>query len=238
MSVKLLAVKLSSKLPDKIAVPLSNFVVKNIIKRYANLKIEGYENIKNLNEPVIYICNHLSNADGLILNEVLKEKDVTFIAGVKLSKDPLTNFGMRIVKSISIKPNTADKEALSKIVKTVKHGDSILIFPEGTRSRTGSMIEAKKGILLMARLTGAKLVPIGLSGTEKLLPISKSENMSSEKFNRADVKINIGMPFSIPTREGKEDKEVYEERTLNFLMTQISKLLPKEYRGVYSDEQN
>lgn len=238
MSVKVWAAKLSNKLPDKIAGPLSSFVVNKIIKKYANLNIKGYENIDNLGESVIFICNHLSNADGLVLNKALERKNVTFIAGVKLSKDPFTNIGMRVVKTIVIKPNTADKEALTAIVKTVKGGNSILIFPEGTRSRSGSMIKGKKGILLIAKLTGAKLVPIGLSGTEEMMPISKSEDMSSEKFKNADISINIGEPFTIPKREDKEDKELYEERALNFLMSKIAELLPEKYRGVYSNEEN
>lgn len=49
-----------------------------------------------------------------------------------------------MVKNIAVKPNTADKEAITTMIKTVKNGENILIFPEGTRSRTGAMIEGKR----------------------------------------------------------------------------------------------
>ena len=96
-----------------------------------------------------------------------------------------------MVKTVNIKPNSADKEAITKIVKMVRGGENLLIFPEGTRSRTGAMIEGKKGRLLIARLTKAEIVPIGMTGTEKLLPIAKDDDMGGEKFNYADVNIKI-----------------------------------------------
>jgi 1-acyl-sn-glycerol-3-phosphate acyltransferase len=94
----------------------------------------------------------LSNADGLVLNRVLRLTDPTFVAGVKLSENSVTNIGMNVVKTTHIVPDSADHEGLKKIIRLVKSGENILIFPEGTRSRTGSMIKAKKGILLIARL--------------------------------------------------------------------------------------
>ncbi len=66
---------------------------------------------------------------------------------------------INVIKTTNIIPNTADKEGFKKIIKLVKQGERLLIFPEGTRSRVGSLLEAK--------MTGA---PIGLNGTEKLLP--------------------------------------------------------------------
>lgn len=106
----------------------------------------------------IFICNHLSNSDGLVLNRALKEIDPTFVAGVKLSNNTVTSIGVNVMKTTNIKPNTADKEGLKKIIKLVKQGASLLIFPEGTRSRVSSLIEAKKGIFLIAKMTGAPIV--------------------------------------------------------------------------------
>jgi len=114
------------------------------------------------------------------LNKVLKEIDPTFVAGVKLSDNALTSLGVNVIKTTNIIPNTADKEGLKKIIKIVRRGESILIFPEGTRSRVGSLIEAKKGIILIARMTGAPIIPLGLYGTEKLLPISQEGDIYGE----------------------------------------------------------
>ncbi|CAM2753277.1 lysophospholipid acyltransferase family protein [Hathewaya histolytica] len=226
--------KLISILPEGIVHFLARKVVDKNINKYANIKINGLENLKGIKTPTIFICNHLSNSDGLILGKVLKDFDPTFVAGIKLSNDPTTNLAIGIHKTTTIKPNTADKEGLKNIMNLIKEGENIIIFPEGTRSRTGKMIQAKKGILLISKLTKAPIVPIGLYGTEKLLPINKEGDMSSEKFNYADVNISIGKQFFMPKKESDEDKKVYEERAINEIMYSIAELIPEEYRGVYS----
>ena len=227
-------VKVMNILPESIVVKITKILVNKFIRKYANIKIEGFEEIKNTKGPIIFICNHLSNADGLILDKILKDNyDPTFVAGIKLSNDPITKFGTMMIKNVGIKPNSADKEAITKIVKLVKGGENLMIFPEGTRSRTGAMIEGKKGILLIARLTKAIIVPIGMTGTEILLPINMSGDMGGEKFNYADININFGTPISLPKKDKDEDKHEYDERCMEYIMKSIANLLPESYKGVY-----
>ncbi|MDZ7548803.1 lysophospholipid acyltransferase family protein, partial [Clostridium perfringens] len=107
------------------------------------------------------------------------------------------------------------------------------IFPEGTRSRVGSMIEGKKGILLIVRLTKAQIIPIGMYGTEILLPINKDGDMGGEKFNYADVNIKFGEPIELPLKEKDEDKHAFDERSMLYIMKSIANLLPEKYRGIY-----
>ena len=227
-------VKIIDMLPDALIIKVAKMIVNKYFKKYANIKIDGFENIDKSNKTKIFICNHLSNADGLILDKILREKyDPTFVAGVKLSNDPVTKYGMMMVKNVAIKPNSADKEAITNIVKLVRGGENLVIFPEGTRSRTGSMIEGKKGILLIARLTKADIIPIGMTGTEVLLPINEDGDMAGEQFNYADVNIKVGDPITLPTKEKDEDKHAYDDRCMEYIMKSIANLLPEKYRGVY-----
>lgn len=229
-----ITVKIIGMLPEGFVIKVAKSIANGYIKKYANIKVEGLDNIDKVKKPRIFICNHLSNSDGLILAKILKEKsDPTFVAGVKLSNDPITNLGTKIVKHIGIKPNSADKEAITNIVKALKGGEDILIFPEGTRSRTGGLIEGKKGILLFARMSKAEIIPIGISGTDKLLPISKDGDMGGEKWHHADVTIKIGEKVQFPSKEKDEDRHAYEDRCMDTLMRSIAKLLPESYRGVY-----
>lgn len=226
--------KIINFMPEKISVPLSKKIMGNYISKYASIKVEGAQNIKSLKAPIIFICNHLSNADGLVLNEVLKEKDPTFIAGLKLTNDPFTSIGMKVVKSIKIKPNSADKEAITLAIKTLKNGNNLMIFPEGTRSRTGALIKAKKGVILIAKMSKATIVPIGMTGTEKLLPINTNGEMNKEKFHHSNIDIKIGQPISLPEKSEGEDRHEYDDRCLDHIMYEIARLLPKEYKGEYS----
>lgn len=225
--------KLINILPKKFANIISNKIFDGYLKRYAKITVIGAENLKEIQKPTIIVCNHLSNSDGLILSRVLKEIDPTFVAGVKLSNNVVTSVGVHMLKTTNIKPNSVDKEGIKNIIKLVKQGESLLIFPEGTRSRVGSLIEAKKGILLIAGMTGAPIIPIGLSGTELLLPINKEGDMGAETFRNAEVTINIGKQFDLLKREKEQDKKEYEDIMTTFVMKKIAELLPDRYKGVY-----
>lgn len=118
------------RLPDSIFKPIAGKLIGGCLNKYADLNVYGLDKIKKEEGPFIFIGNHLSNADGLVLDKVLqKEYDPYFIAGVKLNDEALTNIGTRLVKNIKIKPNSADRESLSKIVKAVKGGENISYFP-------------------------------------------------------------------------------------------------------------
>ncbi len=224
--------RLIGMLPDSLIKFLANKILYGYIKKYANIKVKGWENLDGIQKPMLFICNHLSNSDALVLNTAFKEQDLAFVAGVKLTGNVLTNLGMHITKTINIKPNAADKDAISNVVKHLKAGNNVLIFPEGTRSRTGGMIEAKKGIVLIQRLSKATVIPVGMSGTDKLLPIN-DKDMALEDFSYADVTVNIGKPVQIPPKGKEEDRREYDDRVLSIMMKSIAELLPESYRGVY-----
>lgn len=221
-----------SKAPSFIVKPSVRGLVKVFLNKYANIIVHNPQNLDNIEGPVIFISNHLSNADGLVLNRVLKKHNPYFVAGVKLGSNSFSKLGLDAVNVIPIKANSADVEALKKCIEAIKEKKNILIFPEGTRSRDGAMIEGKKGIVLIARKANVPIVPIAMWGTEKLMPID-DKNMENEFFEYADVNISVGESFTLPRFNKEESKEVYSDKCLSLIMNSIANQLPEDYKGVY-----
>lgn len=84
--------KIINILPNKFVTYISKKMVNKYLKKYASINIQGSENLKGLKTPTIFICNHLSNSDGLVLDKALKEIDPTFVAGIKLSNNATEGF--------------------------------------------------------------------------------------------------------------------------------------------------
>lgn len=219
-------------LPKNLRISLTRKLIDKFLDTYSEIEVINKEIVeKRRGIPTIYIGNHLSNVDGVLLNRLLKDNDVAFMAGVKLSKNLVTNLVLDTVRTIHITPNTADKKAIKEALKYLKNNGSIFIFPEGTRSRTGSMIKAKKGFILLSKMSKAQFVPIALEGTEELLPIS-SDSMSKENFNHSKVRVTFGEPFSLPEKT-EDNKGIWTELATEYSMKKIAELLSPKYRGVY-----
>lgn len=218
-------------LPESIIRYIGRRASEYLLNKYAKLEVTGSEHLdERIGRPTIFIANHLSNVDGIVLNKVLVKNNVTFIAGRKLSTNPLTSLFLKIVKHILINPDSADKKAIKKALCALNMGESILIFPEGTRSRSGSMLRGKKGFLLLARLSKADIVPIALEGTELLLPVNQRD-MGRETLHHATVRVNIGKPFRLEERNKNCDN--WDEECVDTAMMKISQMLKPEYQGVY-----
>lgn len=195
-------------------------------------EVLGRENVPH--EPCLFICNHLSNADGFTLARAMRPLEVYFLAGIKLQGTVMTRLGTEAVNTIFIRPNSSDIEPIKRAVETLKAGHSVLIFPEGSRSRTGALTRAKKGASLIARRAGVPIVPVALTGTEKFMPID-DRDMGRELVRRAHLTVRFGGPFHLEELEAEaEGAEDPRQALTDAMMRRVAGLLPPEYRGVYA----
>ena len=67
--------KLIKLLPENLVIKIARSKVNGYLKKYADIKVNGYENIKKAEGAKIFICNHLSNSDGFIIEKILKTKN-------------------------------------------------------------------------------------------------------------------------------------------------------------------
>jgi len=137
----------------------------------ARVTIEGFDHL-DPRRSYVFVSNHRSNLDVLALIASLWEFQLRWVAKEELFRIPLFGWGLRATKQILV--NRADHAqamaSLAEAKKRMHDGISVVFFPEGTRGGSGTMLPFKKGSFVFALETGAPIVPIAISGTERLLP--------------------------------------------------------------------
>ena len=175
--------------------------VRTVIRIYGKIiyryKVIGTENIP-LDGPVIYCGNHRTYADPQLI-VVTAKRHVRFIAKDELGKNPLFNVLGNVFDVIRVKRDSKDITALKEALKTLKKGEAIALFPEGTRNGLEKGEKVKEGAAFFALRTGAKVLPIGINGGDKL-------------FKKTTV--TYGKPLDFSEYKGKaQDKEALEKVT-------------------------
>lgn len=131
------------------------------------VKIIGTENIpKDKGEPLIYCGNHRTYADPPLI-VITAKRPVRFLAKEELRKNPFFAFLGVVFNGIYVKRDSKDVTALKTVLKALKNKESIALFPEGTRNGLEKGQKVKDGAAFLAVKTGAKVIPIGISGGKK-----------------------------------------------------------------------
>lgn len=134
----------------------------------AKVDAKGVENIPT-DCVCVFASNHQSFFDILLLLAYL-DKPHALLSKASIGKVPLIHLWMREIHCVYV--DRADMkagiEAVQQMIKVVENGYSAIIFPEGTRSKTGALGEFKGGAFKVAQKTGAPIVPVALDGTAAL----------------------------------------------------------------------
>jgi 1-acyl-sn-glycerol-3-phosphate acyltransferase len=135
----------------------------------ARIRTHGVEHIQ-AESPIIYLANHQSNADIWVLLSVLPIH-AKFVAKESLFRIPLFGGAMRAAGFIPINraSGTQALKSLELAASRIRAGRSVLLFPEGTRSRTGKLGRFKKGAFHLALKAQVQVVPITITGTWSLM---------------------------------------------------------------------
>lgn len=181
------------------------------------MRISGLENVPRAG-PVIVVGNHLHNADPLLISIAIP-RPVHYMAKKELFAIPVIGRIIRIGGAFPVDRSTADRNAIRMADLNLKQGIAVGMFPEGTRSKSRALKVALPGAASIAQLTGAAIVPVAITGSERL-------------FSKP-VRLTVGPPFNVPARN-EDGSRVTREEATDIVMTEIAKLLPPEYRGVYA----
>jgi 1-acyl-sn-glycerol-3-phosphate acyltransferase len=134
------------------------------------LNIKGRSHVDPL-KAYLFLANHQGNCDPPALLLAIPQ-NVKFMVKKELNKVPVLNIAMRLGGFVFIdrKDRPSALQGMNQAVAQMQRGDSFLVFPEGTRTRSGKMGPFKKGPFLMALQAGVSILPITISGSYQVMP--------------------------------------------------------------------
>jgi 1-acyl-sn-glycerol-3-phosphate acyltransferase len=189
-------------------------------------EVEGLDNIPSQG-PYILVSNHLSRVDAPLLLTLVRNDNVTGWAAAKYRQHPLFGLIIRMGGGIFIRRGEVDRDALAAALAWLRKGNIFGMAPEGTRSTTGALIQAKTGAAYLADQANVPIVPVAISGTEAMI-----QNLLH--LRRSRLTVRIGEPFRLPPLHEKERTKGLRQNT-DEIMCRIAAMLPPAYHGVYAD---
>jgi 1-acyl-sn-glycerol-3-phosphate acyltransferase len=191
----------------------------------ARVEVHGRSNLPA--EGGVLICtNHLSIIDPALVY-VYAGRVCTALVASKHKKNPFLRWIVDLVGGIWLERGEADLHALRAAQAYLKNGGALGIAPEGTRSKTHGLIEAKTGAAFLVEKTGALVVPVGIAGSDLAIPNWKH-------LRRPKLVMVFGKPFHLPP-VGRSTRNADLQRNTDEIMCQIAALLPEQHRGVYAN---
>ena len=187
-------------------------------------QVKGRNNVP-AQGPLLVVANHLNLADPPLLGVSLG-RNVIFMAKEELFRSRFSGYFIRNFGAFPVHRGRLDRKTLRQADKVLARGLALLMFPEGKRSENTQLQPAFPGTALIARRSGIPILPVGITGTEKIRGIAWL-------LRRPQITVNIGHPFHLPPVSSKLTKVELAECT-NFIMGHIAELLPPKYRGNYA----
>jgi 1-acyl-sn-glycerol-3-phosphate acyltransferase len=200
----------------------ANALLRLPLRTFSTWRVEGRENVPPMG-PLLVVANHLSNMDGPLMAASIPRR-LSFIAKRGIFR-PLVGSVLRAYGVYPMDDDGQDAEAFLWARKLLDQDRAVMFFPEARRNPEG-MKRAKLGVVLIALRTQAPILPVGITGTERLVPLWRI------LFPTGQITVRIGAPFTLPSIQGRLERPQLESLG-EMVMQRVAALLPEQYRGVY-----
>jgi 1-acyl-sn-glycerol-3-phosphate acyltransferase len=166
------------------------------------VSVSGTEQLAH-DKPYIFAANHQSQFDIFVLQGFLGI-DFRWLAKKELFKVPIWGPAMRRAGYIPVDRSHGREaiKSLAKAAQKIAAGTSVIIFPEGTRSKDGKLHDFKAGAMVLAIKSGVPIVPVAILGTYEILPKGKL------LMNPGKVEIRVGIPIETKNYSAKDKHEL------------------------------
>lgn len=203
------------------------WLIRTVFNLVARVDVKGYEYLPRDGSFVI-ATNHLGIVDAPIAFYALDRWDMFVMVAEKWEKVAFFRFLGKYFNFIFIDRFNPDIKALRKVINLMKENNILVIAPEGTRSRVGSLIEAKPGASYLAAKLNRPILPVAITGTEDKVFFG-----NLKRLRRAHITVTAGPTFTLPPLPHEHRDDALRQYT-DEIMCHIAALLPEKYRGYYA----
>lgn len=204
------------------------FLNRLMLGMILHLKVIGTEKVP-VSGAFIVAANHLGVLDPLLVYYLLDRQDIIMMVAEYHSKYAFRRWLVRIVRAVFVDRYRADYTVLREVLERLKSGEVLIIAPEGTRSKSGSLKPGQAGTAYLGAKTGVPIVPVGVVGTEDRRIVA-----NLKRLRRTRVTVQAGDSFTLQPLLRESRENLIQEYT-DEIMCRIAILLPEEYRGVYAN---
>ena len=201
-----------------------NTVLRGLLSMFVRVRITGMQNIPATGSGII-IINHVHWIDPVLLLPCTM-RPIVPLAKVEAFEFLPARIMVQPYGAIPVHRGEVDLQAIRAASEVLNEGGLILISPEGTRSKTGGLIQAQEGLAFLATRNNVAIIPVALTGTYDI-------GNSFSKFQRPTYDVSIGEPFKLTHPGGKIGREQLHQMT-DYAMRRLAALLPEKMRGVYA----
>jgi 1-acyl-sn-glycerol-3-phosphate acyltransferase len=209
------------------------FGARLISRTVTRVRVEGDLSAIPREGPVILAANHISNADPVVVGAWLTPalgRRIHWLGKKEMFDWPVVGWMARNGGVLPVDRGAADVDAFRMASRVLEAGQVLMVFPEGTRSPTGELQPPKDGLAMLALRTGATIVPIGISNTDRVWPKGRKIPHPG-----GHATMRVGEPFKIadllpPGTDRKSAKSL----ATTLIMRRIAALLDPRHRGPYA----
>ncbi len=204
---------------------IGRFFLRTHLLIWHGLTAVDAENIPESGGAII-ACNHISHLDPPSVGSAIS-RDIRFVAKEELFHQFFLSWYFPLIGIIPLKRGGGGKMMLDNAAEAIKEGDIVALFPEGTRSKTGLPGRPRTGMIILAAMSGAPIIPARISGSYDCMPPKRILPLPGK------IQVAFGKPIQWKPGEldvGNRDQMIDEARKVMDIILELPGWYPKKAR--------